>query len=350
LKAVVFAGEGKVRVDDVAKPSIQDPGDALVEVRRAAICASDLHLLDGKTPGMREGATIGHEYVGILRELGDDVAKHDEDTRVLGSFLIVCGECAHCEARRFNFCSNRRALGLGPLTGDLEGAQAEFVRVPNADLNLKQLKGALSGLSDEEALFAGDILTTGFYAAALGDAGEGETVVIIGAGPVGLFCATAAARKGARVIVLDQDKGRVKFAKDMMGLDAIDVSKSEAQSEVNAATEGKLADVVVDAVGAVEVVKTALKCVRDGGVIAVVGVYGQERYELPMGVAWVRGVDIRFSGMANIHAHWDDALMAVAKGEIDPTKVITHRMPLDDAEKGYELFKSRKAMKVVFEL
>jgi threonine dehydrogenase-like Zn-dependent dehydrogenase len=350
LKAVVFAGEGRVRVDDVPKPEIQDDGDALVEVRRSAICASDLHLLDGKTPGMRDGATIGHEYVGVVRELGDSVTKHYEDTRVLGSFLIVCGNCAHCSARRFNFCANRRALGLGPLTGDLEGAQAEFVRVPNADLNLKPLSGALSGLSEEEALFAGDILTTGFYAAALGDAGGGETVVVIGAGPVGLFCATAAARKGARVIVLDQDKGRVKFAQDTMGLEAIDVSKSEASAEVNAATGGKLADVVIEAVGSVEVMKSALKCVRDGGRIAVVGVYGQERYDLPIGVAWVRGIDIRFSGMANIHAHWDDALIAVAKGEIDPTKIISHRMPLDDAEKGYELFKSREALKVVFEL
>jgi threonine dehydrogenase-like Zn-dependent dehydrogenase len=349
LKAVVFAGEGKVRVDDVPRPEIQDPGDALVEVRRAAICASDLHLLDGKTPGMREGATIGHEFVGILREIGDGVIKHNEDSRVLGSFLIACGACRQCEARRFNFCLNRRALGLGPLTGDLEGAQAEYVRVPNADLNLKSLHGALSGLSDEEALFAGDILTTGFYAAALGDAGEGETVVVIGAGPVGLFCASAAARLGARVLVVDQDPGRVAFAKDQMGLEAIDVSNSDASAEVNAATEGKLADVVIDAVGAVEVVKTALKCVRDGGRVAIVGVYGQERYELPMGVAWVRGIDLKFSGMANIHAHWDDALLAVAKGHLDPTKVITHRLPIEEAEKGYELFKAREAMKVVLQ-
>jgi threonine dehydrogenase-like Zn-dependent dehydrogenase len=350
LKAVVFAGEGKVRVDDVAKPEIQDPGDAIVEVRRSAICASDLHVLDGKTPGMREGGVIGHEFVGILREMGEGVDKHNEDSRVLGSFLIACGTCAHCTARRFNFCSNRRALGLGTLTGDLDGAQAEFVRVPNADLNLKPLHGALSGLSDEEALFAGDILTTGFYAATLAGAGEDETVVVIGAGPVGLFCASAAVRLGARVIVLDQDAGRVKFAKEQMGLDAIDVSSSDASAEVNAATEGRLADVAVDAVGAVEVVKTAMKCVRDGGRVAVVGVYGQERYELPMGVAWVRGIDIRFSGMANIHAHWDDALMAIAKGELEPTKIISHRLPLDDAEKGYELFKSREALKVVFEL
>lgn len=348
MRAVVFAGEGQVRVDEVAEPKLQDDKDAIVQVKKTAICGSDLHLLDGKTPGMREGGVIGHEFIGKITELGDKVIKHYEDTRVLGSFLIACGECRHCLARRFNFCVDRRALGLGTLTGDLDGAQAEYVRIPNADLNLRPLAGGFAGLSDEEALFGGDVLATGFYAAALSEIKRDDIVVVIGAGPVGLFCAAAALRHGpSKVIVLDQDPARVAFARDAMGLDAIDVSTTDPQAEVAGATEGKMADVAMDAVGHVAAVKSAMKCVRDGGRVTVVGVYGGERYELPMGVAWVRGIDLRFAGMANVHAHWDDALLSVAKGDLDPTKAITHRMSLDDAQQGYELFKAREAMKVV---
>lgn len=348
MKAVVFADGGSVRVDDVPRPVIQDDRDAIVAVRKTAICGSDLHLLDGKTPGMRPGGVIGHEFIGTVADLGDKVITHYEDTRVLGSFLIVCGECRHCVARRFNFCTNRRALGLGTLTGDLDGAQAEYVRVPNADVNLRSLSGGLSGLGDEEALFGGDILATGFYAAALSDIARDDVVVVIGAGPVGLFCAVAARKfNPSKILILDRDPARVAFARDQMGLEAIDVSATDPQAEVAGATEGRMADVALDAVGVVDAVKTGMKCVRDGGRVTVVGVYGTERYELPMGVAWVRGIDFRFAGMANVHAHWDDALLSVAKGQLDPTKAITHRMPLDDAVEGYELFKSRDAMKVV---
>lgn len=348
MKAVVFADGGSVRVDDVPRPAIEDDRDAIVAVRKTAICGSDLHLLDGKTPGMRPGGVIGHEFIGTVAEMGDRVIKHYEDTRVLGSFLIACGECRHCIARRFNFCTNRRALGLGTLTGDLDGAQAEYVRVPNADVNLRSLSGGLSGLEDEEALFGGDILATGFYAAALSDIARDDIVVVIGAGPVGLFCAVAAAKfNPSKILVLDRDPARVAFARDQMGLEAIDVSSTDPQAEVAGATNGKMADVALDAVGVVDAVKTGMKCVRDGGRVTVVGVYGTERYELPMGVAWVRGIDFRFAGMANVHAHWDDALLSVAKGQLDPTKAITHRMPLDDAIEGYELFKNRDAMKVV---
>lgn len=348
MRAVVFADGGKVRVDEVDPPALQDDRDAIVTIRKTAICGSDLHLLDGKTPGMRPGGVIGHEYVGTISELGDKVVKHYEDTRVLGSFLIACGDCRHCAAKRFNFCTNRRALGLGTLAGDLDGAQAEQVRVPNADLNLRALSGGFSGLDDEEALFGGDILATGFYAAALSEIARDDVVVVIGAGPVGLFCAAAAARfNPSKVLVLDRDPERVRFATEQMGLEAIDVSTTDPQAEVAGATGGHMADVAIDAVGVVDAVKSGMKCVRDGGRVTVVGVYGMERYELPMGVAWVRGIDLRFAGMANVHAHWEDALLSVAKGQLHPTKAITHRLPLDDAVDGYELFKSRQAMKVV---
>jgi threonine dehydrogenase-like Zn-dependent dehydrogenase len=347
MRAVVFTGKG-VKVDEVADATIQESKDALVAVKKSAICASDLHVIHGKTPGMREGGVIGHEFVGQILELGNEVARHHEDTRVLGSFLIACGDCSACQARRFNHCKNRRALGLGTLTGDLDGAQAELVRVPNADINLRTLSGGLAGLSDEEALFGGDVLATGFYAAELAGIERDDTVVVVGAGPVGMFCAAAAARRNPkRVMILDSDPKRVKFAKEKLGLDSIDVSKMDAQAAVAGQTNGEMADVAIEAVGSIDAFKSAMKCVRDGGRVAVVGVYGAERYELPMGMVWVRGLDLRFSGMANVQGHWDDALLAVAKGDLDPTAVITHRLSLDEAEKGYELFESRTATKVV---
>lgn len=347
MRAVVFTGSG-VKVEDVEEPTIQESGDALVAVKKTAICASDLHVVSGKTPGMREGGVIGHEFVGQILELGNGVARHHEDTRVLGSFLIACGECTACVARRFNHCKNRRALGLGTLTGDLDGAQAEMVRVPNADINLRSLSGGLAGLSDEEALFGGDVLATGFYAAVLADIQRDETVAVIGAGPVGMFCAAAALRhQPKRVMILDTDPSRVRFASEKMGLDAIDISSMDAQAAIAGQTNGEMADVVIEAVGSIDAFKSAMKCVRDGGCVTVVGVYGAERYELPMGMVWVRGLDLRFAGMANVQGHWDDALLTVAKGDLDPTAVITHRMGLDDAEEGYALFESREATKVV---
>lgn len=348
MKAVVFDEPGNVRVEDVPAPRIKEAGDAIVRVSHAAICASDLHLLDGKTPGMRDGGTIGHEFVGTITDLGDKAARHYEGERVVGSFLIACGTCSACIDGRFNHCVSRRALGLGTLTGDLDGAQAEYVRVPQADINLHTLEGTLGELSDEQALFAGDILTTGFYAAALSGIESGNAVVVVGSGPVGLFCAAAAKRRGAvPVLLLDQDPARVAFAQQRFGIEAIDVSGGDPEEMVREATFGRLADVAIEAVGSVEAFKTALRCVRDGGIVTVVGVYGAERYELPMGRMWIRGLDLRFAGMANVQAHWEEALNAVRQGELDPTALITHRLPLDSAPEGYELFARREAMKVV---
>jgi threonine dehydrogenase-like Zn-dependent dehydrogenase len=349
LKAVVYAGPGEVRVDDVSEPALLEPTDALIAVRRTAICASDLHVVHGKTPGMRAGGVLGHEYVGIVSAVGDEVQGHHEGTRVLGSFLIVCGHCESCRRRRFNLCSDRRALGLGTLTGDLDGAQAELVRVPDADVNLRTLDGVLSGLDDEQALFAGDVMAAGFHAAALAEASDNELLLVVGAGPVGLFSALAAGRAGARVLVADLDARRVEFAAGL-GLEALIIDEDDPESTVTSATGGVLCDAAIEAVGAVPAFKSALRCVRDGGRVAVVGVYGKERYELPMGRVWVRGLDIRFSGMANVQAHWDDCLMAAAKEELDPAALVTHRMPLEEARRGYELFERREAMKVVLEV
>lgn len=342
MRAVVFAGEGRVRVDDVTEPVLSDGDDAIVRVGLTSICGSDLHLLHGKTPGMRVGGTIGHEFVGRVTELGPEVSTIRTGDRVLGSFLIACGACARCRARRFNFCTRRKALGLGAVTGDLDGAQAEYVRVPSADTNLRVLDDSLS---DDQALFGGDILTTGLYGAHLGDASADDVAVVVGAGPVGLFAALGLRRARARVIVIDTDERRTRWANEHLGLEVAAVA-DEADKVVVEMT-GERAGVAIDAVGAIPALKTALRCVREGGRVVVLGVYGAERMELSLGRSWISGLDLRFAGMANVHAHWTDALEAVRSKEIDPTKLITHRLPLDEAEEGYALFESREAMKVV---
>lgn len=348
MKAVVFAGRGEVRVDDVPAPAVQDAGDAVVAVTKTAICGSDLHLLHGKTPGMREGGVIGHEFVGRVASVGEAVTTHREGDRVLGSFLIACGRCSSCALSRYNHCQNRRALGLGALTGDLDGAQAEYVRVPDAEVNLKRLAGPLERLSDEAALFAGDILTTGFYAAAAGAISSGDCAVVIGGGPVGIFTAAAARRRGAeRVIVLEADATRARLLEQHLHLEVVRAAGGDPLAELHERTNGAMADVAFEAVGAIAAFKTALRCARDGGRVVIVGVYGSERYELPMGMIWVRGLTLTFAGMANIQAHWDDALEAILHRSVDPTALITHRLPLDEAAQGYELFASRAALKVV---
>jgi threonine dehydrogenase-like Zn-dependent dehydrogenase len=345
VKAVVYAGPGEVRVDDVPEPRVMDEDDAIVAVETTAICGSDLHVVGGKTPGMRIGGVLGHEFVGVVRDAGRDVGRHRPGDRVLGSFLISCGACRACAGEKFNFCSRRRALGLGALAGDLDGAQAELIRVPTADLNLLSLGPSVD---NERALFCGDILATGFYAAALAGIDSSERVVVMGAGAVGLCCALAVTRlRPEHLIVCDADATRAAFAGSRLGFDVIDASAQDAPEAVAGWTDGAMADVVIEAVGAVAALKTALRCARDGGRIVVVGVYGRERYDLPMGVAWIRGLDLRFSGMANVHAHWNDALDAVARNEIDPTSLITHRLPLDQAPRGYELFRDRRAVKVL---
>ena len=348
MKAVVFTGTGRVAVEDVPAPVVIEEDDALVSVTHSAICGSDIHAVSGKSLELEAGDILGHEFVGTVVDMGERVRGHREGARVLGSFLIACGDCPACGSGRYNNCPNRRALGLGGTVGGLAGAQAELVRMPHADLNLLSLEEAHGSLTDEQALFGGDILATGFHAAEISQISPGETVVVIGAGPVGLLVAAACRLRGPRdLLLLDTNPDRAHFARESLGLNAIDVSGEEPWRAVAARTAGAMADVAIDAVGAVVAFKSALRCVREGGRVTVVGVYGSERYEAPMGRLWASGVTIRFSGMSNVHAHWEDALGAVERGEIDPTALITHRLPLGSAEEGYELFASGKATKVV---
>jgi threonine dehydrogenase-like Zn-dependent dehydrogenase len=343
MRAVVYEDVEKVRVDEVPDPVVEEPGDALIRVTMSAICGSDLHFYHGKAP-LIPGEQIGHEGVGVVQEVGDAVSKFHPGDRVVLSFNAVCGECWFCTHGQHSLCDDFKNLGAGMAAGGLGGTQAELVRMPGADLNLLKVP---EGMEDERALFVGDILTTGVYGAAIAGIQPGDTVAVIGAGPVGFFAAQAARlHDPAQVLVLDMMEDRLELV-EKAGATPINVKEKNAETAVSALTEGRGADVVIEAVGAVPAFQSAIDVVRRGGTICVVGMYVTESTELQLGISWFRQLKIVFSGVCPIHAWWDRAIQAVADGAIDPLPIISHRLSLDEAPKGYELFDKREATKVV---
>jgi threonine dehydrogenase-like Zn-dependent dehydrogenase len=346
MRAVVYRGEQDVRVEDVPEPSLVDPGDAVVQVRKAAICGSDLHFYNGRVPGVFEGTVVGHEYVGTVVTVGADVTKFAVGDEVVGSFQIACGSCAGCRAGRFNHCDDLGVLGYGIFVGDLAGSQAEYVRIPHADVNLL---GVPAGLSAEQALFAGDILTTGWYAAGIAPVSPGDDVVVVGAGPVGTFAAMAARSMGAgRVVAVDMVASRLALAES---LGAIPVNSAERSPTV--AVEdilGRQADVVIETVGLPPALITAIECTRTGGTVSVIGVHTEFEHALPLGNLFARNITLRFGGSCNVQGWWERALAAIASGQADPTVIVSHRLPLEDAAEGYRLFEAKEAMKVVLDV
>lgn len=343
MKAVVYEEVGKVRVDDIDEPGIEEPSDAIVRVTTSAICGSDLHFFHGKAP-MAPGEQIGHEGIGVVERAGESVTRFAEGDRVVMAFDIVCGECWFCRHGQTALCENYRNLGGGFATGSLGGTQAEVVRVPNADVNLLNVP---EGMDDERALFVGDILTTGFYGAAIAGIRPGDTVAVIGAGPVGFFAAQSARlHDPADVLVLDMQADRLQLA-EKVGATPINVGERNAQMAVAERTGGRGADVVIEAVGAVPAFESALEVVRSGGTICVIGMYTIESVELQLGMVWLRTLRFVMSGFCPIHAWWERAMQAVVDGKIDPLPIISHTLPLEEAPKGYEMFDRREATKVL---
>jgi threonine dehydrogenase-like Zn-dependent dehydrogenase len=343
MKAVVFRGIGKVSVEEVPDPAIEDPADAVVRVTASGICGSDLHFYRGLVP-LLPGETIGHQAVGTVEEAGPGVERFKEGDRVVVSVDIVCGHCWFCRREQTSLCEDFRNLGAGTWGGSLGGAQAELVRVPVADTNLLAIP---AGMEDERALCVGDALTTGYYGAAIAGIDAGDTVAVIGAGPVGFFSVQAARLHGAgQVLVLDLEPDRLTQAEKVGGV-PINVSERNAQMAVHQLTEGRGADVVMEAVGAVPAFESAVEIVRRGGSVCILGMYSGQTVEMQLGIYWVRAIRLQFAGVTPVHAWWDRAMDAVAAGEIDPMPIISHRLPLAEAPRGYELFDSRQATQVV---
>jgi threonine dehydrogenase-like Zn-dependent dehydrogenase len=343
VRAVVFVDTGRVRVADVPDPEPLEPTDAVVRVTRSAICGSDLHFFHLKAP-VAPGDVMGHEAVGVVEAVGPEVSLVAPGDRVVVSFTIACGSCWFCRRGQTQLCERSAILGAGTFGGDLPGAQAERVRVPWADVNLLPVP---HDVDEERALFVGDILTTAWYAASVAGARSEDVVAVIGAGPVGILCVQALRARGVEhVIALDREPQRLILA-GAAGALTVDVGTRNPQTALEAFTEGRGADVALDAVGHTNAFDSALRIVRRGGRVVIVGMYAGETVPLQLGVAWARALDLRFAGICPVHAWWREAMAEVQAGRMDPLPLVSHRLTLEDAPLGYELFDRREALKVL---
>ncbi|MCA1834498.1 MAG: alcohol dehydrogenase catalytic domain-containing protein [Actinomycetota bacterium] len=344
MRAILYEDQGKVAFGEYPDPHVQEAGDAVVRVSTAAICGSDLHVIEGRLPGVRPGSVLGHEYTGEVVETGSDVRRFKNGDRVVGSFPIVCGACWYCKRDEGTNCEDLRVLGYGMFVGDLDGAQAEYVRVPNADSNLHAIDPVLS---DEQAIFAGDIMSTGLYIAEKSKIRPGDTVAVIGAGPVGLFATMfALTYEPSAVYTVDLEASRLKFA-EQAGAIPVDASKVNPVVEIQRVTNDRGADVVIECVGFAKTFQMALDAVRAGGTVGVIGVHTDLEVPFPLGEVWRRNITIVMGGSANVQGVWTRALDGVREGRLDPTVIITHTLPLDEGVRGYEMFRNHEALKVI---
>ncbi len=342
MKAVTFQDVRRVTVEDVPDPAVEAPTDAVVRVSLAGICGSDLHLYHGDIP-MLPGASLGHELVGTVESVGEWVRTVAPGDRVVGTFHIACGVCRACRRGDFHQCSENAVLGFGPAFGGLSGTQAERARIPYADVNLRAIP---TGVSDEQALFCGDILTTAFGAVRNAGVRPGESVAVVGCGPVGIMAVHSALAFGAaRVFAIDLLPERTAIA-ERLGAVALTSSEVNPERRINELTHGEGADVVIEAVGGPRTIDLAFRLVRGGGRVSAVGVTNARTFEFPLLSALTRDLTFRI-GLANVHRDIDTTLALVAAGRIDPTGVISHRLPLSEAVEGYRLFDQREATKVV---
>jgi len=341
MRAVTFQAPGEVLVEDVPEPEIGHPQDAIVQVLASGICGSDLHIYHGRVP-VEQGFTIGHEYVGTVAEVGSDVERVAVGDLVLGCFHSACGTCVACVRGDYHRCRRGRTFGHGSHLGNLPGAQAERLLVPRANLTLRRVP---EGMSPDVALFAGDVMGTGYHAIAHAGTRAGDTVAVLGLGPVGL-CAVQAARAtgAAQVFAIDTVEPRLELARSF-GATAVHLTEEDPKGVVRGATERLGVDVVVDAVGDPGPLGLAISLCRDAGTISGIGAYAG-RGEVTLGLAWLKGLTVRL-GLANVIAHVDRVLAMMSAGVLDPSPLVTHHMSLEQAPEAYALYDRREALKIV---
>ena len=340
MKAVVLHGPGDVRVDDVPDPAIMASDDAVVAVRATAICGADLFPLHGLTPGFEAGTVLGHEFAGEVVEVGPDVQTLRPGQRVVNTSMISDGTCASCAAGRVTQCQGRSLFGYSGVYPRLDGGQAELVRVPHADRALRPLP---DGVSDEAAVFLADILPTGYGAVEHGGVHACDVVAVVGCGPVGLMAVMCAARIAGKLIAVDGVAARRGLAER---LGATAVAPDQAADVVAAATGGLGADVVIEAAGSPEALTAAIGLARGRGTVSVVGAHFEPDFPLDNALMFERELTLRFS-IGDPTQDGEALLARIASGDLDPTPVVTHRLPLAEAAEAYRLFDSRQATKVV---
>ena len=376
MRATCWMGKQDVQVVDVPDPKILNPGDAIVRVTSAAICGSDLHLYNGFVPTMEHGDILGHEFMGEVVEVGREVKNLRPGDRVVVPFPISCGKCLQCSNGNYAACENSNPnawmaeklwghspagiYGYSHLLGGFAGGQAEFVRVPYADVGPLKVD---DGLTDDQVLMLADIFPTGYMGAEMCDIKPGDTIAVWGAGPVGQFAIASAKLLGAeRIIAIDRFPYRLKMAHERAGAtDTINYEEASVLEALKEMTGGRGPDACIDAVGmeahghgvmyAYDRAKQAVKLETDRpialreaimacanrGTVSVIGVYGGFIDKFPMGAVVNRGLTIR-AGQCHVHRYMRPLLDRIRNGEIDPSFVITHHLPLDDAPLGYDMF------------
>jgi len=386
MKAVCWEGKQDVRVEEVPDPRIQNPRDAIVRITTSAICGSDLHLYNGFVPTMEKGDVLGHEFMGEVVEVGRGVSNLAVGDRVVVPFPIACGNCWSCHQKLFSLCENSNPnavlaeqmwghspagiFGYSHMLGGYAGGQAQYARVPYADVGPIKIG---DGLTDEQVLFLSDIFPTGYMAAEACDIRPGDVVAVWGCGPVGQFCIKSAFMLGAeRVIAIDRFPERLRMAREHGGAETIDYEELDVFDALMAMTGGRGPDACIDAVGmeahapgpvhAYDRVKQALMsetdrpialrealiACRNGGTVSVPGVYGGFIDKIPFGSIVNKALTVR-SGQTHVQRYLQPLLERIQRGEIDPSFVVTHRLPLDEAPRAYDMFvnKEDECVKVV---
>ncbi|WP_312752763.1 zinc-dependent alcohol dehydrogenase [Psychrobacter sanguinis] len=377
MRALTYHGAKDVRVDNVPEPDLQEKDDVILRVTATAICGSDLHLYRGKMPATEEGDIFGHEFMGVVEEVGSEVTAVKKGDRVVIPFVIACGNCFFCQHDLMSACEttntgpgaaiNKKIIpppaalfGFSHLYGGIPGGQAEFVRVPKGNFNPFKVNGSLS---DEKVLFLSDILPTAWQAVTNANITKGSTVAIYGAGPVGLLSAACAKMLGAeQIFVVDHNDYRLQYAKDTYGAIPVNFDKVDAAEFIIEQTKGhRGVDGVIDAIGfeakgsMLETIMTNLKiegssgaalrqciaAVRRGGVVSVPGVYAGPIHGFLFGDAFDKGLTFKM-GQTHVHKYLPQLLEYIENGDLSPEAIITHRMNLSDAAKGYEIFEKRE--------
>ncbi len=379
MKANCWYGKEELRVVDVPDPKILNPKDAIVKITSTAICGSDLHLYDGMIPSMMKGDILGHEFMGEIVELGGAVTNLKIGDRVVVPFPIACGACFACQDQMYSLCENSNPnawmaeklwghspagiFGYSHLVGGYAGGQAEYARVPYADVGPIKIP---EGLSDEQVLFLSDILPTGYMAAEQCNIKPGDTIAVWGCGPVGQFAIKSAYLLGAeRVVAIDRFPERLRMAREKGGAITIDYEQQDVYGELMEMTGNRGPDACIDAVGMEAhwpgplyyydrvkqallsetgrpfALRQAIMACRNGGTVSIPGVYGGLIDKMPIGSVMNRALTIK-TGQTHVQRYMRPLLERIQNGEIDPSYIITHRMKLEDAPEAFRMFRDKQ--------
>ena len=375
MKANVWHGKNDMRIEQVPDPRILNPRDAIVKITSTAICGSDLHLYNGYVPTMEAGDILGHEFMGEVVEVGDAVKNLRIGDRVVVPFTIACGNCFFCERHEHSLCENSNPnawmaekmwghspagiFGYSHMTGGYAGGQAQYARVPYADAGPLRIE---DGLDDEKVLFLSDVLPTGYMAAENCNIQGGDVVAVWGCGPVGQFAMQSAWLLGAeRVIAIDRFPERLAMARDWSRAEMLNYEEVDIADALREMTGGRGPDACIDAVGMEAhgtgvmatydrikqmmrlesdrpmVLREVLRSCRNGGTVSVPGVYGGFVDKLPMGSLMNRALTLK-TGQTHVQRYLQPLLERVRRGDFDPERLITHRLPLDEAPEAYKMF------------